>query len=421
MPIPVNLIASLAGEVHLFHPAKAMEVARVLTSEERAGPDWEKGVSDLLVQNDERPYRIQDGMAIIPVRGSLLHQHQSVRPHSGSTGYDGIRAAFTHAIGDSDVTAVMIEINSAGGMVSGCAEVAALIGKSSKPVGVYVDAMAYSAAYWIASQADVIVATPTAGVGSIGALTLHVDQSGAAEKHGLSFTIVHSGKHKIDGNPMEPLPDDVRADMQARLDATRADFATAVGEGRGDRFTAAQAMATEARDYKAPDALSMGMIDAIAPPENAFSTIADLLGLSSATKETGLMTDTTSDDQAWKAAQEAADAIISQARKDAAEITAKANESAAAMTAEASRIAAITAMDAPQSVKEVLAGEGFKGVDAASIQALADAIPDTAIDTMEKEGGAGVQPDPKDIAPSGGKTERADEAADRVSKEEAVL
>lgn len=301
--IPYRLISAISGQVHLIEPSKASAIMNVLSSDSRASVDWEAGVSQALDSSDGSPYRIIDGMAVVPVEGTLMHQMDSVRPQSGSTGYDGMRAAIQHAAQNDFVSGLILDINSPGGMVSGLEEVAKLVADFPKPTAAYVDAMAFSAAYYIASQADVIVSTPSGEVGSIGALITHVDRSGQMEQRGLNATFIHAGENKTDGNPIQPLPEDVRRKYQAQVDRIRNKFARAVGRGRGSRFSEQAALATEAETYEADAALEMGMIDAIAPPEAAISTISGLLASASNNQGGGPMALTDTGNEARADAQ----------------------------------------------------------------------------------------------------------------------
>lgn len=208
-------------------------------------------------------YRIDNGSAIIPVMGTLISRGSFVGPMMGYTSYEGLRAEIRRAVSDKKVDKIVLAIDSPGGMVSGIDSVAQEIAsaKKKKAVVAHVEGMAASAAYWIASQADSIVATPMSELGSIGVLALHADVSQAMSQMGVKMTAVYSGAHKIDGNPYEALPAHVRASMQKEVDALRGEFAKAVAEGRGAKFSASAALATEAQVYSAQRAVELGLAD----------------------------------------------------------------------------------------------------------------------------------------------------------------
>ena len=120
-------------------------------------------------------------------------------------------------------------------MVAGCFELAAEIRASRdlKPSVAVVDAACYSACYALASSASKIVCTPSGGVGSIGVVAMHVDYSKMFQEAGVKVTFIHSGDHKVDGNPYEPLPASVKDDIQKSVDSTRTEFVALVATNKG--------------------------------------------------------------------------------------------------------------------------------------------------------------------------------------------
>lgn len=226
--------------------------------------------------NEERkPYAFAGGIAIIPVHGTLINRFNA--SWGFVTGYDYIRGAFDAALADSSVQGIMLDVDSYGGEVHGCFELSDHIfaNRGKKPIMAVVNANCYSAAYATASAADTITVTPSGGAGSIGVVTMHVDYSKALADDGISVSFIFAGKHKVDGNPYQPLPDSVRADIQSRIDATYEKFVAVVARNRG--LSAASVRGTEARIYGADDAKANGLIDSVAPPQAAFTGFAKAL------------------------------------------------------------------------------------------------------------------------------------------------
>ena len=230
-------------------------------------------------------YRIDNGSAIIPVMGTLVSRGAFAGTMWGVTSYEGLRSEIRRAAADNRVTKIVLAVDSPGGMVSGIETVAEEINaaKKSKPVAAHIEGMAASAAYWIASQADQIVMTPLSEVGSIGVVSMHTDVSGALAGMGVKMTTIFSGAHKVDGNPYEPLPDSVRADMQADVDRLRVEFARAVATGRPGLATNG-ALATEARMYSSEDAIRLGLADSIGSLDNIVTISANITRRSMAEK-----------------------------------------------------------------------------------------------------------------------------------------
>jgi ClpP class serine protease len=98
---------------------------------------------------------------------------------------------------------------------------------------------------------------------------MHVDYSKALKEAGITVTHIYAGKHKVDGSPYRPLTEEVRDSIQARIDKTYGAFVQNVARNRGLAEKAVRD--TEARTYDADDAMKLGLIDAVAPPKEAFA------------------------------------------------------------------------------------------------------------------------------------------------------
>ncbi|MDO4970159.1 MAG: S49 family peptidase, partial [Comamonadaceae bacterium] len=186
-------------------------------------------------ERTERGYRVLDGVAVITAMGALVHRTRIDANSSLLIGYNDIAADMEDALGRSDVHAIALVLDSPGGEVSGAFELAERIfaARGSKPIVAIADGMAASAAYLAASAADEVVLTPTSYVGSIGVVMRHVDFSRALANDGINVTHIFAGEHKIDGNPYQPLPEGVRASLQADIEGLYQMFIQAVAKHRG--------------------------------------------------------------------------------------------------------------------------------------------------------------------------------------------
>jgi capsid assembly protease len=220
-------------------------------------------------KEQRKPFAFAGGVAIIPVSGTLINRFGG--SYSFVTGYNFVRSQLNHALADEDVKGIILDVNSYGGEAGGCFELADEIraAREQKPILAIVDSNAYSAGYAIASAASKVVATPSGGVGSIGVISMHVDMSKMLEDAGIKITLIYESEHKADGNPFEPLPDDVKAEIQASIHKSYETFVALVASNRG--MDVAKVRDTKSRSYRADDALSLGLIDAIASPIKAAS------------------------------------------------------------------------------------------------------------------------------------------------------
>jgi capsid assembly protease len=113
---------------------------------------------------------VRDGVAIVPVRGPIFRYANLFTALSGASSIDMLALDVGAAVNNSAVKAIVLEIDSPGGMVAGVSEFAEQIRAATqvKPVVAYVSNLGASAAYWIASAAGEVVARDTAALGSIG-------------------------------------------------------------------------------------------------------------------------------------------------------------------------------------------------------------------------------------------------------------
>ncbi|WP_201829590.1 S49 family peptidase [Microvirga zambiensis] len=220
-----------------------------------------------------RPYIVKDGVLLIPIKGVLLHDF-GYQLGSWATGYNYIWKAFERGLADGNVKGIALIIDSPGGHVAGNFDLVdkMFAARGDKPIRAFAAESAYSAAYSIASVADKIVVSRTGGVGSIGVVTFHIDISKAMDASGIKITFIHAGKHKVDGNAYEALPDDVKDRIQARIDELYGVFVSTVARNRGMDEQAIRK--TEALTFTATQALSNGLADEIGSLEDSTAAFA---------------------------------------------------------------------------------------------------------------------------------------------------
>ena len=218
-------------------------------------------------------YDVISGVAIIPIEGTLVHKGGWVGSYSGDTSYEGLQAQIMKVRRDMSVRAVVFEVDSYGGQVSGAFETADMLHALSreKPTIAILTDCAYSAGYLLASACKSIVLPEMGGCGSIGVITMHADYSKALDMQGVKVTLIAEGAHKADWNPYEALPKDVADKARAEIAAAREKFCTTVARYRGARLSYAGAMATESDCFIGEDAVKRGLADATGNPNEAFA------------------------------------------------------------------------------------------------------------------------------------------------------
>lgn len=266
---PVVDINTAKAEAQVQREAHAQMLDRF--DGEPRGPRVKNAYGDAYIQTR---YRFKNGVALITVEGTLVNRGAYIGAASGLTSYEGVTAQFAAAAADPDVKTILLDLDSPGGEAGGAFELADFVHAiaQEKPVVALVNALAASAAYAMASGATRIVTTPSGVAGSIGVVMLHLDQSKQLEKMGVAPTLIYAGGHKVDGNPFEPLPEAVRADLQAEVDQLYTMFVATVARGRPGLSEDA-IRATQARTYLGAEAVVVGLADDV----GAFVDIAEEL------------------------------------------------------------------------------------------------------------------------------------------------
>lgn len=224
-----------------------------------------------------RFYQVVNGIAVLPVSGTLVHKLGGMRPFSGMTGYDGITARMQQAVDDPEVKGILLEIDSPGGQAAGAFDCADMIYRlrEQKPVWALASDTACSAAMLLAAACNRRLVTQTSRTGSIGVVMAHTSYSRQLEEDGVDITLIYSGEHKVDLSPHQSLPDAVRSDYQQRMDDARLMFAEKVALYTG--LSVETVMATEAAVYDGQAAIDAGLADQIVNSADAVNVMAEAL------------------------------------------------------------------------------------------------------------------------------------------------
>jgi len=227
---------------------------------------------------EARAYEVVAGIAVIPVTGTLVQKLGTLRPYSGMTGYDGLRACLSMALADDDVRGIALDIDSPGGEVAGCFDLADDIyrARGSKPIWAILTESAYSAAYALASACDRIVVPRTGGTGSVGVICMHVDMSKALGAAGVNVTLIHYGDRKADGADSKPLSDEALSRYQSDVDAMGELFVKTVSRNRS--LSVKTVRATQATTFLGAAGVEIGFADAVMAPDEAFRSLLAELG-----------------------------------------------------------------------------------------------------------------------------------------------
>ena len=226
----------------------------------------------------DRAYEVVKGIAVIPVTGTLVNKLGSLRPYSGMTGYDGIRANLSMALHDDAVRGIILDIESPGGEVAGCFDLVDDIygARGEKPMHAVLSESAYSAGYAVASACDKVIVPRTGGTGSVGVICMHADLSRALDASGITVTIIQYGARKADGSDAVPLSKEALDRFQADVDEMGELFVDTVARNRG--LSAKAVRNTQATTFLGAKGVDIGFADAVMAPNEAFRSLLAELG-----------------------------------------------------------------------------------------------------------------------------------------------
>jgi signal peptide peptidase SppA len=236
-------------------------------------------------QRSRKPYAVTDaGVAVIEVSGSLVNRASGLDAQSGLTSYEQLGNEILDAATDPQVRGILLRLDSYGGEANGAWDVASLIEEAArmKPVWASVDDWALSAGYLLASATDRIWVTRTGGVGSVGIIAMHLDQSGFDAANGLRYTTIFAGDRKNDFNPHEPLSTEARDVLVAEVNRLYGMFVDAVARRRG--LSADDVRSTEAGILYGEDSVARGFADRVGTFRDALAAMTESLSKPKFTK-----------------------------------------------------------------------------------------------------------------------------------------
>lgn len=225
-----QVIGAVVGQPWGISPSG---LERVLATAERFMASPAEAVSAEAEDGVEYSYRltIRQGVGQIRVYGPLVSGSSWLSFYYDS--YDVLAHEITQALRDPAVKALVLTIDSPGGHVNGCQELARIIraARGTKPIVAFVEGDACSAAYWIASACDEIVTAETSALGCLGAQVAYLDTTEMMANWGLREITITSSQTPEKNRP--PVDDEGKRVWQQMVDDIADVFLTTVAEYRG--------------------------------------------------------------------------------------------------------------------------------------------------------------------------------------------
>jgi protease IV len=210
---------------------------------------------------------IGSGVGLIEVKGLIIDSQEIVRQ------LNDFRK-------DDKVKAVVLRIDSPGGVVGPSQEIYAEVKKlaARKKVVVSMGSIAASGGYYIAAPASLILANPGTITGSIGVLMRFSNMEGLMGKIGMKSFTLKTGKYKDVGSPVRPMTEEDKAMLQNVIDSTHAQFVKAVAEGRKLPLADVRAIA-DGRIFTGEQAMALKLVDRLGTLQDAIAEAGKLAGI----------------------------------------------------------------------------------------------------------------------------------------------
>lgn len=238
-------------------------------------------VDETIIRNGS----ITEKIAVIHLDGAIID--------AGSTGFlvegydhDAMLAMIERAFADKMVDGIVLKVDSPGGGVYETAQIYRKIveGKEEydKPFYVSMGSMAASGGYYVSAPADKIFAESSTITGSIGVIMQNTNFSGLAERYGVTFNTIKSGKHKDIMSSTREMTDEEREILQSIIDEMYDEFVRVIAEGRSMDEADVRRIG-DGRIYTGLQAKEINLVDEIGNLDDAINQMMEDHGLKDAT------------------------------------------------------------------------------------------------------------------------------------------
>jgi capsid assembly protease len=248
-------------------------ILAVLTRTNVPAEALERDRGALLSNDRNAEVTIRDGVAIVSAAGPMVRRGDFFSRVSSATSYERVAKDLGIALEDPSVRAILLQLDSPGGTVTGVSDLAAMIsaGKRTKPIVVHSDGEIASAAYWLASAATEIVASPTVVVGSIGVRMTMKKEKASANDRMVTFEFVSS---QSPYKSVDPETDAGRAQIMRTVDALTQVFIETVAANRNASVEKVLSDFGRGDLLVGQAALDAGMIDRLGTFEETLARLA---------------------------------------------------------------------------------------------------------------------------------------------------
>lgn len=222
---------------------------------------------------------VADGLlGVVDVRGFLVDEPGWWTELGLATSYTELAETLEAMADDGRVSRVLMTISSPGGEVAGVTDAARAVRDLAgvKPVVAHAKSMAASAAYWLASAAGEIIASPVAELGSIGVLVYDIDDSERWAENKIRPVVITTASLKAQGWPGVEWTDEHRDHVLTNITEMDGRFVDAVAAGRGLGADLIREM--EGRVFTGAAAVAAGLADRVADTRDIHAEVLGITG-----------------------------------------------------------------------------------------------------------------------------------------------
>ncbi|NBX70102.1 MAG: S49 family peptidase, partial [Proteobacteria bacterium] len=222
--------------------------------------------------SNTRSVMIRDGTAVIPLHGPITARSDLFTFFLGGTSLSDLAKDFQTALDDDQVKAILFDVDSPGGVALGPSEMADAIFKArgKKPIWSYVGRNCSSAAYWIASATEKIIANPSALLGSIGVVTtIPVQEQPDSEGYKNIEIVSSNAKQK---RP-DPRTEEGMAEIKRELNDLESQFIESIAKYRNVSVNAVKNDFGQGGVLIGKNAVASGMADSLGSYEEIIAEL----------------------------------------------------------------------------------------------------------------------------------------------------
>ncbi|MBU1030205.1 MAG: signal peptide peptidase SppA [Nanoarchaeota archaeon] len=214
--------------------------------------------------------------ALIPISGLILTRSNNLFSDTASSSV--IVEKIKSASIDSNIKAIILEVNSVGGSAVASEEIVQALENTNKTIVAFIRDVGASGGYWVASTAKHIFASRMSIVGSIGVFSSYPEFSGLLNKYNVTYNRLVAGEYKDIGSPFVELDETAEKILQEKINSLHEYFLDEIVDNRNLSSEIRKEIAT-GLFYTGLEAKDLGLIDSFGSKENAIDFVEKELNI----------------------------------------------------------------------------------------------------------------------------------------------